>query len=188
VTDATTTMRGVVAAVSAALCRKLRATPAVGGFTLPEVTIAVAVCMVGMVGVLSLLPNALHSSRSAMDHTISARIAEEEFTYYRAAASARTLATWPPGAGAINRPPWSGASATRATHYYDFDGNPCRLEDEACRFLVLINVSTNRPGQIVDLRVSIRWPYRTAGGRTGYETRNITSNLFVTSVARYDRP
>ncbi|MCX7887131.1 MAG: hypothetical protein N3B01_07775 [Verrucomicrobiae bacterium] len=159
-----------------------------GGFTLPEVTIAVAVCFFGLVGVLALLPHGLRSARSTLDHTIAARIAEDEIAWLRAMANSPAASAWPP-ANWVSRPGpagWSGG-----THYFDYEGNKCSPQDPNCYFQVRV-LQTARVaavhGQIRDVTIWIRWPYRSAGGRTGLETRAIVSNCFVTSIARYDRP
>lgn len=155
------------------------------GFTLPEVTIAVAVCLVGLVGVLALLPNGLKSSRSAIDHTLAARIAEDELAWYRAMATSPSLQSFPPST-ARPGPAWSGG-----THYFNINGEKCAPQDPDCYFQVRL-LQTARVaavhGQIRDVTVWIRWPYRMVGTSGRLETRAIVSNCFVTSIARYDRP
>jgi len=150
-----------------------------GGFTLPEVSIAVAVCMIGMVGLLALLPNALKGARDAVDHTQIARIIEGEFAQYRAAAAAATLASFPP---LTTIPPW-GAT----THYYDANGNPCLLAGPA--YFAVYIIRTNRAAavygsaQISDYTARVQWPIK----NTGSSNPKVTE-YFVTSIARHERP
>jgi uncharacterized protein (TIGR02598 family) len=54
------------------------------GFTLVEVTLAIAVALIGIVAVLGLLPQGMQSARSAVDNTITATIAEGIFSQLRA--------------------------------------------------------------------------------------------------------
>jgi len=154
------------------------------GFTLPEVSIAVAVCMIGLVGIIALLPNALKNARTATDLPMAARIADSELAQYRVAAA--VLGSGQPFTPPVNWPPWNSS-----VHYYTSEGRPCLVDDVDCYFEVRIS-HTNRYapvyGTIRDVTVWVRWPYRRAGGRTGAETRAVSSNCFVTSVAPYQRP
>lgn len=50
------------------------------GFTLVEVTLAIAVALIGIVGVLALLPQGMQSARSAVDSTISATLVQDIFS------------------------------------------------------------------------------------------------------------
>ncbi|GEM_PF-5857885 len=150
-----------------------------GGFTLAEVTIAVAICMIGLVGVLGLLSNALKDARDTTDQAMAARLADAEFTNVRANA----LVSYPPN---LNRDPWGAASTTVAVHYYDPYGNDIDPSDTARynreRYFYVRITSTNRTaahGRINDVTVVVRWPLLSARS---------TSNTFVTSIAKYEKP
>jgi uncharacterized protein (TIGR02598 family) len=156
-----------------------------GGFTLPEVSLAAAVCMIGMVGVLALLPAALENGRDASDRTLAAQIAADEISQYRAAAA--VASSFPPS---VNRLPW-GTTGNTANHYYDINGSPIQSATDPSRyFQVLVSLSTHSnagapmfPRSVgVDLIVRIQWPMKHSGWHTKY------TDYFVTTIARQERP
>lgn len=57
----------------------------VGGFSLVEIILALAVVSIGMVGILALFPLGLDATRQATDATEAATIASEQITYYQQA-------------------------------------------------------------------------------------------------------
>ena len=57
---------------------------AAAGFTLVEVTLSLAVVMIGLMAVLGMVANGLRSSRSAVDNTVPAMIAHDVFSQVKA--------------------------------------------------------------------------------------------------------
>jgi uncharacterized protein (TIGR02598 family) len=157
---------------------------ATGGFTLPEVSIAAAVCMIGMVGILALLPTALQGARDAGDHTMAARIAAGEIAQYRAAA-ANTI--WNPNPPAVTViPPWNNAN-----HYYDSSGAGVKSTETTKQyfqtFLTLCTHSNDGAVMYsrtlgVDLIVRVQWPSQNIGSSNPKYTE-----YYLASIARMER-
>jgi uncharacterized protein (TIGR02598 family) len=130
-------------------------------FTLPEVSIAVAVCMIGLVGLLSLLPAALQGARDAADHTQGARIAQSVIAEIRA------------------RPFNTGPGV--ATAYYDVNGNPGatgprRYYEVETRRSVRSEFDANG-NNVIHVTVRLRWPFLASVKVQQY---------FTTTVARHE--
>jgi uncharacterized protein (TIGR02598 family) len=136
------------------------------GFTLAEVSLAVAICVLGLMGVLAMLPQALTSARDASARTHVTRIVEERLSDFRA------------------NPRFSPSAPS---YYYDING---LYQGTASRptshFQVIMycvahasagesyNVSDS-----VDITVQVIWPCRSSIK---------TYDYFTTTITCYDKP
>lgn len=130
------------------------------GFNLIEVTIALAVVTIGIIGILSLLPHALDAARSATDRTVAATIVQQLIAELRGR-------------------PFDSLPSSPESYSFAQDG----LEVTATNpeyFRVYITTAPKNVGggsvpiRVVSATVYWRWP----------NPQN--SEVFVTEIARYD--
>jgi Tfp pilus assembly protein PilV len=132
------------------------------GFSLVEVTLAMAVMAVGLIAILGLIPQGVTSSRNAVDNTLAATIVHDDLNVIR-----RTALTvpWPP--------------TVQPDTCYDAAGNqvPCASVDSYFHEH-LISQASSVPNLLVVVAV-ISWPAKSAS-----PLNNITN---VTQIANYQQ-
>jgi uncharacterized protein (TIGR02598 family) len=151
---------------------RLRSPKGTAGFTLVEVTIALAVVMIGLMAVLGMVANGLRSSRSAVDNCVPAMIANDVFSQVKAEfhsyVEGRDLSS-------IRTPEVS---------YHNIEGIST---NEAFSYYKGRIVYRNVPGlhggsavndNVVQVLLEVTWPFPT------YQS----TNIFITNVARLWTP
>ncbi len=149
------------------------------GFTLVEVTLAIAVAMIGIVAVLGLLPQGMQSARSAVDNTITATIAENIFSQLRVGSFANNVICKD-----------ANCTGTLAFHLnvseagslnYDQSGLPTNTNGGLSYYLVNLT-ATNTPGNanLTLVQATIVWP--------AYTKSPPNTNIFTTAITWYDNP
>jgi len=145
------------------------------GFNLIEVTIALAVVSIGIIGVLSLLPHGLDAARNSADRTIAASVAQDLIT------DLRNL----PFNNLINLTP------SEFPYYYDQSGlyltnqskNYASVATNAC-FAVTVQCNNwTGPGGNGDLQavsVTVDWPSKPPEATTPPLHRE----TYVTAIAK----
>jgi len=139
------------------------------GFTLAEVSLAVAICVLGLMGVLAMLPQALASARDASARTQVTRIVEERLSDFRA------------------NPTFS--SGNSPSYYYDING---LYQGTASRptshfQVIMYRVAHASAGESynvsdsVDITVKVIWPCRSRSPIKTYD-------YFTTTITCYDKP
>jgi uncharacterized protein (TIGR02598 family) len=132
------------------------------GFTLIEVSLAVAVCAIGLIAILSLFPHALQSARDAGDNTLVATMVEKLFNGLRTNAYS-TVAALP-----------------NSTLYFDQAGFPTNSVAGAY-YQVDLRYQPQTPlPQVTRITATVLWP---AAAAIPFNT-----NMFVTQITQYDRP
>jgi len=142
-------------------------TRSVSGFTLVEVSIAMAVALIGLLAVIGMVANGLKSSRSAIDNAIPAMIANDIFSQVRA-----TYSTY-----------WNGASLNTSSKptdpnlYYDAFGvtnNVTPYYQVAITYANDITFPVSLQQGVTLVQVRVYWPSGT--------TNN--ANIFATKVVK----
>jgi uncharacterized protein (TIGR02598 family) len=136
---------------------------AANGFSLMEVTLAVAVVAIGLIAILGLIPQGVQSSRDAADNTLAATIVQDTFNDLRTRALG---GSWPPAAVNI---------------YYDAVGTNSFLAtstslDRYFHVVATPVLSASTPDLYV-VTATISWPATSASP--------LNTNVFVTQIARY---
>jgi uncharacterized protein (TIGR02598 family) len=155
------------------------------GFSLVEVALAVAVIAIGLIAILGLFPQGLHSARNAADNTLAATIAQDLFSQLRSSAfdnvSICNAPPCPPGVPVqINL---STVTATPIQLYFDHDGF---LTNAPSYYRVILAHSLVAPNGVTPLVLSlvqatVVWP-------DYLSSAPINTNIFMTEIAWYDNP
>ena len=130
------------------------------GFSLVEVTLALAIMAIGLIAIIGMIPQGVQSSRDAADNTLVATIAHDAFSEMRRQA----LTTWPPGLPDV---------------YYDAAGTNIPTQPQDRYFHIK---ATSQAGAVPNLLVvaaTITWPDK------GTAVKPPNTNVFVTSIANY---
>ncbi len=146
-----------------------------GGFSLVEVTLAIAIVAIGLLAVLSLLPQGLGSARNAADNTLVATIVQDAFSSLRSSgftnATLDTVGSFSP-AGPYNLT----NSLITTIGYFDKSGlTPAGTGDRYYQ----VTLDFSRQGGLALSRVTatVLWPALAAVPPN--------TNVFVTEIARY---
>jgi uncharacterized protein (TIGR02598 family) len=145
------------------------------GFTLVEVTLALAVVLIGLMGVLAMVANGIKSSRSAADNCVPAMIANDVFNQvrgpYRSYVNRTDLTTY--------RTP----ETTPEQQAYDINGaGLSSITDQRRYYLVSMHYEDVLPPSapsgtrqnLTRVRVHVTWP----------APNFPTTNTFISQVAR----
>jgi uncharacterized protein (TIGR02598 family) len=136
------------------------------GFNLIEVVIAVAVCAIGLLAVIGLLPHALESARNMADRTVAATMVEQIVAEYRA--------------GGFDNIPLPGDPPVSRVFAQDgFTTND--INPPYFRVDVTTADGVNSSVRVVTARVG--WPVRPPPHETDPP---LNSNIFITQIARYE--
>jgi uncharacterized protein (TIGR02598 family) len=140
------------------------------GFTLVEVTLALAVVLIGLMAVLGMVANGLKSSRSAAENCVPAMIANDIFNQcrgpYRSYVNATDLSTF----------------RQQETRVYDINGvavgnaSPNRYYDTTIYYENVAGVPAAQNQYVARLRVQVCWP--------ALSTPCPNTNTFITQVAK----
>lgn len=157
------------------------------GFTLIEVTLAIAVALIGIVGVLAILPQGMQSARSAADNTITATVVENIFSQLR-------TGNFQQGGGTVicTDPTCSsyvqinlGKDSPVETFYFDQAGVITNASRVAWNTYYQMTLTyTNQAQQGLPLlslvTATVVWPAQAQSPPN--------TNIFTTEIAQYDLP
>jgi type IV pilus assembly protein PilV len=146
------------------------------GFTLVEVTLAVAIFAVGIIAVLGLLPTGLQSARAASDRTIAAMIANDAFSQLRVDPFGSAYVCT--NAGCTTGVTLNLSNNVSATYGYMLTGALPATSSDPVYFRVNLTCSSMAPG-LSSVRATIVWPAAAVAPAN--------TNIFITQVAWYDR-
>jgi uncharacterized protein (TIGR02598 family) len=149
---------------NAAISCQRSAISASHGFSLVEVTLAMAVMAIGLIAILGLIPQGVNSSRNAADNTLVATIVHDAFSDLRR--QALTL-------------PWPPASLSIPNIYYDAAGTNRVLSTSADRYYNLLLTSQSPTPYLLTVTARVTWPDKSATSVPQ------NTNSFVTQIARY---
>lgn len=144
-----------------------------GGFTLVEVTIALAVVMIGLMAVLNMVANGLRSSRSAAENCVPAMIAQDVFNQIRT-----EYKTY----GGLSFPTLPATPMPNLeTFYSNIDGTPTNAAGAYYRtdvsYIDMPGVPATARPNIVRVLVEVYWP---SAASPNYPN----TNVFVSQVAK----
>jgi len=151
------------------------------GFTLIEVTLALAVALIGMLAVLGLLPQGMQSAREAADNTISATLVQDTFSGLRTITNSQAnlseLGLYLSSSGTINLSsiPAGGIMASNFFNQSGFETNA----PNAYYKLVLNFLPTPAPN-LCSVQALVIWPALSAAPPN--------TNIFFTQFAAYQNP
>jgi uncharacterized protein (TIGR02598 family) len=174
-------------------CLKLKTTARTrAGFSLIEVSIAMAVAAVGLIAIIGLLPPGIQSSRDAADNTIAASVVQDVFSTIRAASFTDVDLNTPfgftgPGAstGPYNLQNAYPATPNPVKAYFDLSGGPVpdpAATPQDCYYKVVVSFQPQNPPNPAVLSVvtaTVSWPAKPG------MTKFLSTASFVTQVAWY---
>lgn len=146
-----------------------------GGFSLVEVTLALAICAIGLLSVLGLFPQALTSARNAADNTISATIVQDVFSTLRSGSFANADLSsvgnfLPPGPYPL--PTYSSS----VSNYFDKSGlTPASSADNY--YKVVLGFQPQGSPALSKVTATVVWPAQSIAP--------MNTNVFVTLIGRY---
>jgi uncharacterized protein (TIGR02598 family) len=148
------------------------------GFSLVEVTLAMAVMAIGLIAILGLIPQGVTSSRGAADNTLVATIVHDIFNATRAQPFAGVnlnSAAYPFG---FPLGPYNLQFPKLDTAYFDQSGlSPLTPADDY--FKVVLSFAPQTPQALSVVTASVFWPAKQ--GMASF----LNTNTFVTLVAQY---
>jgi uncharacterized protein (TIGR02598 family) len=135
------------------------------GFSLVEVTLALAIMAIGLIAIIGMIPQGVQSSRGASDNTLVATIVHDTFNQMRLGALTGT--GWPPSSQDV---------------YYDTLATNIvtTLQDKYFHVVVTPLLSPSIPNLYI-VTTTITWPDKSA------TSRPINTNVFVTQIANYQQ-
>ncbi|HUI08250.1 MAG TPA: prepilin-type N-terminal cleavage/methylation domain-containing protein [Verrucomicrobiae bacterium] len=159
-----------------------RTLKASSGFSLVEVTIALAVMAIGLVAILGLLPRGVQSSRNAADNTLAATIAHDVFNAIRTQPfTAVSLNAYGFGTSPYNLQNAYPGLGSSVAAYFDQSGlTPETAEDDY--FRVDLSFQPHTLPTVLPLSTvtaTVFWPAKS--GMTTF----LNTNVFVTEIANY---
>jgi uncharacterized protein (TIGR02598 family) len=158
------------------------------GFSLVEVTIAVAVVAIGLIAILGLIPQGVQSSRDAADRTLAATIAQDLFDAVRSQlftnVNLSSYGTFPNQLGNAYNLQNSYLKYPLATTYFDQSGlSPSTVQDSYFRVDLTFEAQAPPPPAVTPVlslvTATVSWPAKP--GMTTF----LNTNVFVTEVALY---
>src|SRR6266850_1533954 len=134
------------------------------GFSLVEVTLALAVMAIGLIAIIGMIPQGVQSSRDAADNTLVATIVHDTFNQMRLRALTGT--GWPPSAQNV---------------YYDAAGTNIvtTIPDEYFHVVVTSQLSPSTPNLYV-VAARVTWP-----DKSSMTVPPTSTNVFATQIANY---
>lgn len=150
------------------------------GFSLVEVTLAMAVMAIGLIAILGLIPQGVTSSRDAADNTTAATMVQDLFSTIRASpfitVDLSGFGTLPAGSTynlQILNPP--------VTTYFDQAGfNPTTTADYYFRVVLSFRPHPTLPSLSV-ITATVSWP-----AKLNMATTPLNTTKFMTQVAQYN--
>jgi uncharacterized protein (TIGR02598 family) len=147
------------------------------GFSLVEVTLALAVIAIGLIAIIGLLPHGLQASRDAADNTIAATIAQDIFSEIRIDPFNAVNICPPP---CVTHNLRDSTSEPDDVINYDKSGFYVPAGSPNSYFNVRVSYQLQPTPRLWQVRATVVWPAQSAAP--------INTNIFVTQVAWYDRP
>ena len=156
------------------------------GFTLVEVTLAIAVALIGIVGVLAILPQGMQSARSAADNTITATIVENLFSQLRAGSFNNIVIC--PDTNNCNSPVKIDLTQTQNAPalFFDQTGSIVNTNNSNNNNIYYrVNLTwqpqnLNQPQQLSEVTATVYWP--------AFSPHPANTNIYTTAIAWYDNP
>lgn len=149
------------------------------GFTLVEVTLAIAVALIGILGVLALLPQGMQSARSAADNTISATIVQNIFNQLHTGDFASNVVCR--DVDCVNTPlTLDLRQQQNGTLYFDQSGLPTNGSSSSPTYYeVTLNCQPQSGNQNLSLvQAIVIWP--------GFAKIPPNTNIYTTAITWYD--
>lgn len=157
----------------------LRKLTAAAGFSLIEITLALAIAAVGMIAILGLLPQGIQASRDAADSTMAATIVQDMFS------QARALPFTQAGNFFTQKVNLS-TQTTGQEEYFDQDGFlTLGLVKGKSYYKIRIDYDPqgSLPATTTKITARVIWRINPQTGVGGQNT-----NTFVTQISYYDVP
>jgi uncharacterized protein (TIGR02598 family) len=155
------------------------------GFSLVEVTMAMAIMAIGLIAILGLIPQGVKSSRDAADNTTVATIVHDIFSTIRSAPVYTTVdlsgfGTAPYQLGAANN---LQNPIPAQTTYFDQAGlNPATPADSYFQVtLSFLPHTLPTPLALSVITATVSWPAKPGIGMAKF----VNTTVFVTQVAQY---
>jgi len=154
------------------------------GFNLIEVSLAIAICSIGLIALMGLIPTGTEASRRAADDTLAAALASDVL-HWRHVSPYTTNTFFPGGATPLNARP---AIPTNVTMILDAMGNFAVHENGSINtfytgpYFQVDYMARDHPQfignpDIARVVVTVEWPYNAAGA-------NRTRRTFVSNFTR----